>query len=493
MDAARSGAASRAERTDAPTPPTKGRRGLRPLPAGTPRPAGRRVHVITYGCQMNVFDSRRIVQNLRAAGYEETDDPVMADVVLINTCSVRDKPEKKVLGTLSRMLPLKEANPGFVMGVCGCVGQQHGRALLERIPYLDLVFGTDNVNQVAELVEAARRGERIAHTTRMPRRDYVFAQVDPAVEPGPTAFLTIMKGCDKVCTYCIVPYVRGREVSKPADLVVSEVRALVEAGVRDVTLLGQNVNSYGKDLDGAPDFADLLDRVDAVPGLQRLRFVTSHPADADERMLSRFGRLPAVCPALHLPVQSGSDRILKKMRRGYTAAAYREKVAMLRAHCPDVALSTDIIVGFPGESRADFDATLRLVEDVRFDTMFSFKYSPRPHTVAARLADDVPEAEKTARLDELHVLQDRITVERMARFLGRVEDVLVEGPSHAARTRGVDLEWTGRTRTNYVINFAMPREADGIAASAGCRVSVRVVEVMSHSLRGELVQGPVEA
>jgi tRNA-2-methylthio-N6-dimethylallyladenosine synthase len=485
MDVARNGAAGSAGQTTDPRA-RAGRRWTRDLvaskraTASNPATDGLRVHVITYGCQMNVFDSRRIAQVLAGAGYTETDDPVMADVVLINTCSVRDKPEKKVLGTLSRLLPLKEAKPGLVFGVCGCVGQQHGQALLDRVPYLDFVFGTDRIADAASIVEAARGGRRLASTARTPRAGYDFVPVDPAAEPGPTAFLTIMKGCDKVCTYCIVPYVRGREVSKPADRVVAEVEALVAGGVREVTLLGQNVNSYGRGGEG-PDFAGLLDGVDAVAGLERLRFVTSHPADADERMLSRFGTLRTVCEYLHLPVQSGSDAVLKRMRRGYTAAEYLAKVETLRRHCPDVALSTDVVVGFPGESRADFEATLAVVREARLDGMFSFKYSPRPHTAAARLEDDVPEGEKAERLAELQEMQDRIGAERAARYVGRVEEVLVEGPSRAARTRGAELEWTGRTRTNVVVNFPAPPAE----AAPGRLVRVRVDEVLPHCLRGE--------
>ncbi|MBM4397074.1 MAG: tRNA (N6-isopentenyl adenosine(37)-C2)-methylthiotransferase MiaB [Deltaproteobacteria bacterium] len=445
-----------------------------------------RYHIVTYGCQMNVFDSRRIGQSLRLAGYEETADPVMADVILLNTCSVRDKPEKKVLATLARLRPLKEARPGTVLGVCGCVGQQHGQALLDRVPYLDLVFGPDRVVEAAALVEAARGGARLADVARQSRGDHAFAPVDPEAEPGPTAFLTVMKGCDKVCSYCIVPYVRGREVSKPVALVLDEVRRLVEGGVREVTLLGQNVNAYGKDLACGADFADLLAAIDAVPGLLRLRFVTSHPADADERMLSCFGRLRTVAPYLHLPVQAGSDRVLDRMRRGYTAAEYLDKIAIARRHCPDVALSTDVIVGYPGETREDFEATLRVVEAARYDTMFSFKYSPRPHTAAARLEDDVPEAEKADRLREVQSLQDRIGAERLARFLGRVEEVLVEGPSRAARTRGAGAQWSGRTATNHVVNFAA---RPGEPPAPGDLVRVRITDVLAHCLAGEPCDG----
>ncbi len=446
----------------------------------------RRVHVITYGCQMNVYDTRRILQVLRPLGFSETPDPAMADLVLLNTCSVRERPERKVLATLARLKPLKEARPGLVLGVCGCVAQQHGQALLEQVPYLDLVCGTDNIADLPALLEAVVQGRRTGHTRRMSRRDYRFIEVDPSVEPGPSAFLTIAKGCDKACSYCIVPYVRGREVSKPPEQVLSEVRRLVASGVREVTLLGQNVNAYGRDRDVGCDFVDLLERVAATPGLLRLRFLTSHPADADARMMECFARLPALGAYLHLPLQSGSDRVLARMRRGYTVSEYLEKIDMARSACPDIALSTDIIVGFPGETRGDFEATLRAVEAARFDTMFSFKYSPRPHTAAARLSDDVPEAEKAARLRELQAMQDEITASRMLRFLGREEEVLVEGPSTRAVTDGVPT-MMGRTSTNFIVHFPV---SDLFAVQPGDMVRVRIEEVLAHCLRGKVAEAP---
>ncbi|NOZ02499.1 MAG: tRNA (N6-isopentenyl adenosine(37)-C2)-methylthiotransferase MiaB [Deltaproteobacteria bacterium] len=437
------------------------------------------VHIITYGCQMNVFDTHRILQVLRPLGYRETDDPAMADLILLNTCSVRDRPEQKVIGTVTRLKPLKESRPDMMMGVCGCVGQQHGRALLDRLPWLDLVFGTDNILDLPDMLAATHKGRRVANTRRMKRREYEFVGVDPAVERGPTAFLTIIKGCDKVCTYCIVPRVRGREVSKPADVVEAEVRSLVASGVRDVTLLGQNVNSYGKDLQDGPDFTGLLERLDGIPGLSRLRFVTSHPADADQGMLECFGRLPRLAEYLHLPVQSGSNRILKLMRRGYTVREYLRCIDTARKASPDIAVSTDFIVGFPGETDEDHRMSLDLIRAVRFDAIFSFKYSPRPGTRAVRMEDDVPEEVKAARLLELQTLQDGIMAERMSRFLGRVEEVLVEGPSRAS-----GFEWMGRTRTNRIVNFPPP---EGASIGPGDLVDVRIDEIKAHSLRGTVL------
>ncbi len=435
--------------------------------------------VVTYGCQMNVFDSRRMVQVLMADGYVETDDPAEADVIIFNTCSVRERPEKKVLGSLSRLLPLKEVKP-VLFGVAGCVAQQHGQALLDRVPYLDFVVGPDNIADLAKMVDAARHGARTARATWMDRKSYDFIPLDPAVEPGPTAFLTIIKGCDNFCSYCVVPYVRGREVSKPLALVLEEVRMLVAAGVAEVTLLGQNVNSWGRGLPGNPTFPDLLEAVSAVPGLKRLRFVTSHPADASDRLLGLFGHLPNLAEYLHLPLQAGSDEVLARMRRRYDSAQYLDRIRAVRAACPDIALSTDIIVGFPGETRADFERTLAVVREADFDLMFSFKYSPRPGTAAAGWVDDVPAVEKAERLAELQAMQDAITRRRMQRFMGRIEEVLVEGPSKSGK-KGGHCEIMGRTRTNYIVNFRVEGSA---IPEPGRMMSVRIDGVLAHCLKG---------
>jgi tRNA-2-methylthio-N6-dimethylallyladenosine synthase len=437
----------------------------------------KRVFVITYGCQMNVFDTRRILQVLARLGFEETDDPTKCDLFLINTCSVREKPEAKVFSTLARFKPLKDVNPDMVFALCGCVAQQHGHALLEKVSWLDLVFGPDSIKDLPSLLEEVASGKRVASTQRMPRATYEFVEVQKDFEKGSTAFLTVMKGCDKVCSFCIVPYVRGREVSKPFPMVMKEVRALVDSGIKEITLLGQNVNSYGKGMDGNPDFVGLLEALDDIKGLERLRFVTSHPKDADERMMACFRNLKTVCEYLHLPAQSGSDKILKRMKRGYTSAEFIEKVEMARHYCPDIALSTDIIVGFPGETLQDFEDTIRLLEKVQFDTIFSFKYSPRPHTLAGRLCDDCPPEEKQRRLALLQAFQNEITRKRMQRFLGRIEEVLVAG-----RSERNPFQLCGRTRTNFVVNF---NPVDGV--QLGSLVRVRITEVLTNSFRGEIV------
>jgi tRNA-2-methylthio-N6-dimethylallyladenosine synthase len=449
--------------------------------------ANQRVHVITHGCQMNVYDTHRILQVLGAAGWVETSDPTLADLVLVNSCSVRDRPEKKIIGTLSRMLPLKEAHPGLRFGVCGCVAQQHGESLLKKVPYIDIVFGPDRIADLPEIIAENRTGRRVAMTELDDPSDHAFLPVDPTVETGPSAFLTIMKGCDRFCSYCIVPYVRGRQVSKPAAVVVAEVESLVRVGVREVTLLGQNVKAYGKDRAGEPSFADLLARVAAVVGLYRVRFVTSHPADADDAMLDMFGSLPSLAKGLHLPVQSGSDSVLFRMRRGYDVARYMDRLARVRRACPGIALSSDIIVGYPGETPEDFEATMSLVQAAHFDSLFSFKYSPRPGTAAAKVKDDVPETEKAARLARVQSLQDSISARRMNGYLGSEEVVLVEGPSRFARVGGrgkLRTEVQGRTSTNVMVNFGIDRVA---AEARGRLVRVRIDEVLSHSLRGTVI------
>lgn len=450
----------------------------------------RTVHVITHGCQMNVHDSRRIVQVLARLGYRETPDPAGADLILINTCSVRARPENKVLGTLARLRPLKESRPGMKIAVCGCVAQQHGRELLDRVPWLDLVFGPDRIPDLPGMIRDLDEGSRVAVTGQDDPEDYRFLPVDPSSEPGPTAFVTVTKGCNRFCSYCIVPFVRGREASKPPDMLVREIRGLVSAGVREVTLLGQNVNAWGRGLPGEPRFADLLETVAAIPGLRRIRFVTSHPADAEDRLLDLFGSLPNLAPYLHLPVQAGSDAVLQRMHRGYTAAHYLGRLERVRRACPDIALSTDVIVGFPGETREDFQATLALVREARFDGMFSFAYSPRPGTAAARWPDDVPAGEKAARLAELQALQDGITASRMERYRGRELDVLVEGPSRdatrsregAGDRRG---EVQGRSGTNVPVHFRsdLPPER-----ARGRMARVLVDEILAHSLRGTLAR-----
>ncbi len=463
--------------------------------------ATRFVHVQTFGCQMNVNDTDRIMQVLAPHGWAPTDDPAQAQLILLNTCSVRDKAEQKMLSQLGRLRPLKEHNDELVLGVAGCVAQQEGAALLDKVPYLDLVMGPDHIGELPTLLERMQRGERrIAETEFYKRKDFRFVEAEPRDETRVSEFVTIMKGCDRVCSYCIVPFTRGREVSKPREMVVREVERLVAAGAREVTLLGQNVNSYGKDLqEGAgplasrvPTFSELLTAVDAVPGLERLRFTTSHPMDAIDDLIDLFGRLRTLCEFFHLPVQAGNDRILDEMRRFYTVADYRDKVHKLRARCPEIALSTDIIVGFPGETDAEFEDTLRLLEEVRYDSIFAFKYSERPGTRAEKLGDNVPEAVKKARLSRVLAVQDAITRDKMQAMHGQVVEILVEGPSQrAARGTagqgGGGFQMMGRTRTNLIVNVPVPFGDFWNKRWVGKLARVEIVEVKANTLFGRFV------
>jgi len=460
--------------------------------------ATRFVHVQTFGCQMNVNDTDRILQVLAPHGWAPTPDPAQAHLILLNTCSVRDKAEQKMLSQLGRLAPLKEHNDELVLGVAGCVAQQEGAALLQKVPYLDLVMGPDHIAELPDMLERMRGGERrIAQTEFYKRKDFRFVEAEPREETRVSEFVTIMKGCDKVCSYCIVPFTRGREVSKSHEMVVREVERLVAAGAREVTLLGQNVNSYGKDLqEGAgplasrvPTFAELLRAVDAVPGLERLRFTTSHPMDAIDDLIALFGKLRTLCEFFHLPVQAGNDRILEEMRRFYTVADYLDKVHKLRAVCPDIALSTDIIVGFPGETEAELEDTLHLLETVRYDSIFAFKYSERPGTRAEKLGDTVPEAVKKARLDKVLRVQDRITRDKMAAMQGQVVEILVEGPSQrAARGNAPDgmsgFQMMGRTRKNLIVNVPVPMGDFWNKRWVGKLATVEIVEVKANTLFG---------
>jgi tRNA-2-methylthio-N6-dimethylallyladenosine synthase len=447
----------------------------------------RSVYIHTFGCQMNVNDTDRILQVLEPHGFSPATEPAQANLIILNTCSVREKAENKMLSELGRLAPLKEYNEDLILSVSGCVAQQEGKKLLAKVPYLDLVFGPDNISQLPELLERVRGSkERVAETSFFKRKDYKFIEAEPRTDEGRVCdFVTIMKGCDKVCSFCIVPFTRGREVSKPADMVVREVEKLVAAGIRDVTLLGQNVNSYGKDKNREVHFAELLRQVDKVEGLERLRFTTSHPSDCTDELVSCFGDLNTLCEFFHLPVQSGSDRVLETMRRPYTVAHYMGRVAALRARCPDISLSTDIIVGYPGETEEEHQMTMQLLETVRYDSIFAFNYSPRPGTRAAKCEDDVPLAVKKRRLQEVLRLQDVITKERRQRYLGRTEEVLFEGPSRASRNNPVN-EWqiTGRTRSNLIVNVPVPVGSFWSNRWVGELGHVKITELKSNSLYG---------
>lgn len=460
----------------------------------------RYVYVQTFGCQMNVNDTDRIHQVLAPYNYAPTQDPAKANLILLNTCSVRDRAEQKMMSQLGRLAPLKEYNDDLILGVSGCVAQQEGAALLDKVPYLDLVFGPDHIGALPSLIDRIRGGERrIAETRFYKREDFAFVEAEPRDDTRVSEFVTIMKGCDKVCSYCIVPFTRGREVSKTPDLVRREVEKLVAAGAKEITLLGQNVNSYGKDLLGpeagprfkrVPTFAELIRDIDSIPGVERIRFTTSHPMDAIDSLIDLFGDLRTLCEYFHLPVQAGNDRVLKEMRRFYTIDYYLETIAKLRARCPEIALSTDIIVGFPGETDAEFEDTLKLLETVRYDFIYAFKYSERPGTKAAAMGDTVPEVVKKQRLARVLEVQDRITHEKMAALVGRTMEVLFEGPSQRSiKGGGLGGGWqmTGKTRTHVQVNVDVPAGEFWSKRWIGQLAQVEIVEARANTLVGHLV------
>lgn len=434
-----------------------------------------RVYLETFGCQMNRLDSELVLGQLTEAGYEVTDDVNEADVVLFNTCSVRRHAEEKVLSRLGSLKQLKKRRPQLVIGVLGCMAQARTDEILKQAPHVDLVIGTRQLAEVLETVRRARVGGgplvRTGETGHL--REFLAG---PRRRKHPfTAYVSIMRGCDNFCAYCVVPYVRGRETSRPPDEILRNVERLVADGVIEITLLGQNVNSYGKNLPDGMNLARLLERLDGIEGLRWIRFITSHPRDVDEALLATMARLPKVTEYLHFPAQSGSDRILAAMNRGYTRQGYLASVRRARELMPDIALAGDFIVGFPGETDEDFHQSASLLEEVRYHNCFIFKYSPRPGTAAARLPDDVPLAVKKERNWRLLETQRRISTEENARRVGRTFEVLVEGPSKRDPDR-----FTGRTRTNHIVIVGRHPEL------VGRIVPVRIAESSALALYGEV-------
>jgi tRNA-2-methylthio-N6-dimethylallyladenosine synthase len=437
---------------------------------------GKRVYIETYGCQMNEQDTERILRLLEGAHYLETKDSQEADLILINTCSVREKPEHKVYSALGRFKWLKEKR-GAVIGVAGCVAQQEGDRLLNRIPYLDMVIGTHAIPMLPQLLRKIEvSGERVCETGFDSEGNYLKA-VFPQESVGKVrSYVTIMQGCDHFCSFCIVPYVRGGEQSRPSREVIEEVEHLVEVGVKEVCLLGQNVNGYGKGLKEETSFSRLLHRIDEIKGLDRIRFTTSHPRDLSEELIQAYSNLSKLCEHIHLPFQSGSDKILQAMHRGYTKESYLEKIDCLKKVCPSIAVTADVIVGFPGEEEKDFEETLDLIRKVRFDDLFSFKYSPRKGTRAAQFTDQIEDKVKQERPSVLQEIQKEITLQKNQEWEGRLEEVLVEG-----RSKQSAQDVTGRTRSNKIVNF------EGDLSLAGKMVPVRITKAYSHSLRGEIL------
>ena len=436
----------------------------------------KKLYVQTYGCQMNQYDSEKIVQVLARNNYVQTDRIDSADVILLNTCSVRDKAEQKVYSALGSWKEFKNYRDDVIIGVGGCVAQQEGEKLLKRIPHLDLVFGTHNINKLPEMIAQVENARARPVQTAF-YRDPAYmddGELRTHVD-GIKAFVTIMQGCNKVCSFCIVPHVRGREVSRPSGKILAEISSLAAHGVKEVMLLGQNVNSYGKLTPGELSFAELLARVDAIDGLRRIRFTTSHPQDLSPELTEDFARLSNLCEHLHLPVQSGSDTVLTRMRRGYTKAEYLDRLYRLKKRCPKVALSTDIIVGFPGETDAEFEQTLELLRHVEYDDIYSFIYSPRPQTVSAKIYnDDVPGDVKKERLKTVQALQREISLAKNRQRIGDCEEVLVEGQSKLKAEQVM-----GRTRGNRIVNLS------GSSHLIGEFVQVRITGATANSLLGE--------
>jgi tRNA-2-methylthio-N6-dimethylallyladenosine synthase len=442
----------------------------------------KRVYIKTFGCQMNENDTEKMYI-LLSEEYKPTSNPEEADLILINTCSVREKPQHKVYSEAGRYKHLKKKNPDLIIGITGCVAQQEGENIIKRLPYVDLVLGTQGFYFIREALEKIRK-------TKKP---VVFTEIKPDFKPPlilenektpvfterkVTAFVTIMQGCDNFCSYCIVPYVRGREVSRPPEEILKEVEELVNKGVREITLLGQNVNSYGLKEKGYPDFSELLEMVSQIEGLWRIRFTTSHPKDLSDKLIKVMAENPKVCKHIHLPLQAGSNRILKKMNRKYTREEYLKKVEKLKSAIPYVAITSDIIVGFPGETEEDFKDTLDMLERVRYHEIFSFKYSDRPFTAAQKLDNKISEEEKERRLKIVHETQAKITKEIYESYVGKEVEILVE--DYSAKNKDMLM---GRTTTNVIVNFKTPR-----LDLKGALVKVLITEAGKHSLKGEYLE-----
>ena len=435
----------------------------------------KKVFIRTFGCQMNEYDSEKMADVLAAAeGFEETADAAEADLILFNTCSVREKAQEKVFADLGRVRELKRAKPALMIGVGGCVASQEGAEIVRRAPFVDLVFGPQTLHRLPQLIAQRRATGKAQVDISFPEIEK-FDHLPPARVEGASAFVSIMEGCSKYCSFCVVPYTRGEEVSRPLDDVLAEVRHLAASGVKEVTLLGQNVNAYrGMLPDGeAADFALLLARVAKIGGLERIRYTTSHPLEFTQRLIDAYAKLPQLVSQVHLPVQSGSDRILAAMKRNYTAMEYRSIIRRLRASRPDISISSDFIVGFPGETESDFEQTMKLIDDVRFDGSFSFIYSPRPGTPAANLADDTPHAVKLARLQRLQARIQELSEEYSRALVGTRQRVLVDGVS---RKSAQDV--AARTDNNRVVNFAGPSRLIGEF------MEVDITGAYPHSLRG---------
>lgn len=439
------------------------------------------LYLETFGCQMNIVDSERIVALMKEQGYLQVETAEEADLILLNTCTVRDKAKRKVYGHLGSFKPLKQRRPELLIGVGGCVAQEEGDRLLDELPFVNLVFGTHNIHKLPEMVLAATgEKDRRAEVDFLDRETRLQLFPERTQEGGPCRFVTVMQGCDNFCSYCIVPYVRGREVSRPSAEVIEEIHGLVQNGVREVTLLGQNVNSYGLKEAGEQSFAELLHSINAIDGLERIRFTTSHPKDLSDELIDCFGQLEKLCWHLQLPLQSGSDRILAAMKRGYTQAQYLRQVERLKTVCPQIRLTTDIIVGFPGETEDDFAQTLAVLQEVQYADIYSFLYSPRSGTEAFDLQDDTPAAVKQERFDRMMTLQQEISRRIWQADEGQILPVLVEGEARMGQG-----QMFGRSSWNRIVNFA------GTSELVGQLVAVKIDESSRNSQIGHRVESHI--
>jgi tRNA-2-methylthio-N6-dimethylallyladenosine synthase len=443
----------------------------------------KKLFIRTFGCQMNEYDSDKMADVLASSdGVVKTDNPEEADIILFNTCSVREKAQEKVFHDLGRIRHLKQLNPDLVIGVGGCVASQEGAAIVARAPYVDVVFGPQTLHRLPQLIAERRAKGKPAVDISFPEIEK-FDALPPAKVDGATAFVSVMEGCSKFCTFCIVPYTRGEEVSRPFDDVLTEVAGLADQGVKEITLLGQNVNAYRGAMTGSEEIADLamlIEYIAEMPGVERIRYTTSHPREMTQRLIDTYARVPKLVSHLHLPVQSGSDRILAAMKRNYTTLEYKSIIRKLRAARPDLSLSTDFIIGFPGETEEDYEKTMKLIDEVGFDASFSFLYSSRPGTPAAELADDTPAETKTARLMRLQKRIEEQAAAISTAMVGNVQRVLVEGLSKKNTE-----ELAGRTDNNRIVNFA--GGSINSARLINSFVDVRITAALPHSLRGEIV------
>ena len=439
----------------------------------------KKLYIQTHGCQMNEYDSSRMADLLgEHQAMELTDNPDEADVILLNTCSIREKAQEKVFSELGRWRPLKDKNPELIIGVGGCVASQEGSAIRDRAKYVDVVFGPQTLHRLPEMIDAARSTGQAQVDVSFPEIEKFDRLPEPRVD-GPTAFVSVMEGCSKYCSFCVVPYTRGEEVSRPIEDVLAEIRHLAENGVREITLLGQNVNGYRFD---EHDFADLLHVVAAIDGIERIRYTTSHPLEFSDAIIQAHAEIPKLVKYLHLPVQSGSDRVLAGMKRNHTALEYKSRIRRLKAAVPDIVISSDFIVGFPGETDRDFEQTIKLIEDVGFDFSYSFIYSARPGTPAAELADDTPMEVKKQRLQILQQRLNQQGFENSRRMVGSTQRILVT--DFSKKDPGM---LQGRTEHNRVVNFRS--DNPGLI---GQFVDVEIVEALPHSLRGQLASASAD-